>query len=580
MDPSVQPVKDFLSQLDKTLTTRRLYAPNMTPYREAGETLFERFQTAAGEVGFTLRVTSTDLYVGKFSVLHRDEREDSFFFPLYRDGLRELSFSPGVTLEELDGLLSTFEAERKRLVGPSQDTISFLWRCDLQSITFKAIDGIGDEEGDVSQDAAGDDYRALVADVMSKIQNPAAPETGQGYAFVVDADTRVAATDFHYEATTARRTFEENPTVLQLSQKEVATLRSGLEGDTEESLLKRFIEILFVMLMDPAGTISGATVVPVFSRLLEGYWAAGDYPSFCSLLSRLLVTSDGAPLPETRDGIRKILEEALTDERIDESLKLVESGSLALKEASILWGVAGDENWDLLLDFCWALPEGELREGVSTLLRKRLSSNPDLLRANLASEDVERVRAGLALIDESLDGLYQNELLGLATHKDQGIRLKGLTAAGRIGGPAALEVLWKAMESDPAKPVRLLAFRLVSTANFPELPKRLQALVTSPEFASRPVWEREKYVRLLGSVAGDSARPLFESWMPQKKWFWQAKDLAQAELALCGLAACGGQGLAQVQALAKEGGKLGAVATKVIGSSRDAAGAKAGAKGR
>ena len=262
MDPSVKPVKDFLSQLEKTLTTRRLYASHMVPYREAGQTLLGRFKTAAGEEGFSLRVTATDLFVGKHSVLHRDEREESFFFPLYRDGLRELTLSPEVTLEDLDGLLSTFEAERKRLVGPSQDTISFLWRCDLQSVTFKAIDGIGDEEGELTEDSAGDDYRALVADVLSKIQSPAAPETGQTYAFVVDADTKVAATDFHYEATTARRTFEENPTVLQLSPNEVTALRSGLEGDTEEELLKRFLEILFVMLMDPAGTISVGNVIP------------------------------------------------------------------------------------------------------------------------------------------------------------------------------------------------------------------------------------------------------------------------------------------------------------------------------
>jgi hypothetical protein len=566
MEESTRVIKDFLMTFDKTLTIRRLYAPHMAPYQEAGRNLLEKFQQAAGDEGFVLRVTATDLFVGKASVLHRDQREESFFFPLFRDGLRELSFSPDVTLEELDLLLSTFEAERKKLVGPSLDTISFLWRCDLHGITFKAIDGIGDEEGDEATDHT-DDYRALVADVMSKIQSPAPPETGQGYAFVVDADTRVAATDFHYEATTARRTFEENPTVLQLSRQEVTDLRAGIEDDTENELLKRFIEILFVMLMDPAGTISASNVAPVFERLLNGYWAVADHANVSSLLSRLHATSQGAPLPDTRQAVQEIIDKFLTEERIDETHQLLQSGTMALKDAGLLWGVAGDEIWNVLLDFCWTLPEGELRDGVSALLRKRLTHNPDLLRQTLADEDVERVRAGLALIDETLDGVYRNELLALASHADEAIRLKGLAAAGRIGGQEALEVLWKAMESDPAKPVRLLAFRLVSGLDVPELPQRLHALVTAPEFASRPVWEREKYVRLLGSVAGESALPLFESWMPQKRWFWQAKDLAEAELALHGMAACGGRGLEKVQAAASEGGKLAAVAKKVAGSS-------------
>ena len=308
----------------------------------------------------------------------------------------------------------------------------------------------------------------------------------------------------------------------------------------------------------------------MFGRLLEGYWAAQDYPSFSSLLTRLQMTAEGAPLPETRAEVQKTLSESVTTERVDETFKLVESGRLARKDASFIWGVAGDDLWDRLLDFCWSLPEGELRDGVSAFLKTRLGANPDLLRPSLTSEDVEIVRAGLALIDETLDGVYVNEILGLASHKDLGIRLKGLSAAGRIGGSAALEVLWKAMETDPAKPVCLLAFRLVSTADLPELPERLRSLVTSPEFSSRPVWEREKYARLLGTVGGDSVRSLFESWMPQKRWFWQAKDLAQAELAMCGLAACGGQGLEQVRALAKEGGKLGALAEKILGKPRDA----------
>ena len=89
-------------------------------------------------------------------------------------------------------------------------------------------------------------------------------------------------------------------------------------------------------------------------------------------------------------------------------------------------------------------------------------------------------------------------------------------------------------------------------------------IVTHPDFASRPVWEREKYVRLLGTSAGESTKALFDSWIPRKRWFWQRKDHETAYLALCGLAACGGAARCEVEALASGKGRLADAAQKVL----------------
>ena len=561
-------IREFLNQLDTTLTRRKLYAANTAPYREAAENLFEKLKEAFGEggEGFTLRATSTDLFLGKASVLQRSKREESFFFPLYRDGLREITFLPSSTVEEVTHLLETLEAERKKTIGPSQDTISFLWRGDLQGITFKAIDGIGEEEGDDQGNSVNDDYQAMVADVLSKIQNPAAPETGQGYSFRIDADIKVAATDMHYEGTTAKQEFENNPTVLQLSEDEVAALRSGVNENTEELLLARFIEILFMMLMDPTGTVSGPALIPVFKQMIEGIWISQDYHTVSTLLNRLRTASESAPLPETRESVQKIWSEFLTPERIHESFDLVLSGTLPVQEATSLWDSAGDEPWGGLMNFCSSLPNGDVRNKVNGYLRKRIATNRDLLRKSLASKIIEEIRAGLALIDTEFEGYYEQELLALVTHPEESIRLKGVAAAGRIGGQTALQVLWDAMEKDTAKGVRLLAFRQMANAEFPELAKRLKNLVIAPEFSSRPLWEREKYVRLLGRSAGLDVQDLFESWIPTKRWFWQNKDQERAALALQGLTACGDAGRTRVRAIATEGGKLSTIAQKALAS--------------
>jgi hypothetical protein len=122
------------------------------------------------------------------------------------------------------------------------------------------------------------------------------------------------------------------------------------------------------------------------------------------------------------------------------------------------------------------------------------------------------------------------------------------------------------MESDPSKSVRLYAFRVMSTVEWPALAPRLKELVTEEHFAARPLWEREKYVRLLGTTGGSAIAPLFESWIPSKRWLWQAKDLEMLELALSGLGCAGEAGFEKVREWAGERGKPGEVARRVLES--------------
>src|SRR5439155_23421355 len=93
-----------------------------------------------------------------------------------------------------------------------------------------------------------------------------------------------------------------------------------------------------------------------------------------------------------------------------------------------------------------------------------------------SSPEAGRVRAALALLDERTERVFANQIVSLASHPDEGIRLKGLAAVARLGGPQALEILWKAMESDPSKSVRLYAVRATHSAKLPVLAPRLQAL--------------------------------------------------------------------------------------------------------
>ncbi len=560
--PSAESVRDFVLQIEKTLTARRLYHPGNVAYQEANQRLLEKCHAAAQDEGFTVTVTTTDLFFEKISVLNRPKHDDSFFFPLFRDGVRELTFS-GVTQEDLEGFLSVLELKDRNL-GPTDDLVNQLWRRDLTTIIHKAIDGIGDSEQDGE---AGNELHGLVADLAEKIKDPAPPVTGQKYAFVVDADVKVATQDLHYDATTLRRAFEENPSVLRLAEAEVQQIRAELGEDRDQNLVERFIEILLIIARSPVKSIEPTTIAPVFQQLAEGYWNARDYSRVTAILAHLHAAATEAPIPEYRAAIADVIRRFLNVERLNLLFLDFVGGALSPKVAVRLWDLVPDEViWPILLDAWTRLPDGETRNVVLSALRRRLATNTELLRLALASPETTRVRAALALLDEKFERLFATDLIQLAGHAEESIRLKGLAAAARLGGTAALEALWKAMESDPSKSVRLYAFRAISTVNWPDLAPRLRALVTETRFSERPLWERDKYVRLLGSIGGTEIAPLFESWIPSKRWLWQSKDLETLELALRGLGSTGEAGFEKVREMAQAGGKPGEVARKALDS--------------
>lgn len=561
--PTVESVRDFALQVEKTLAARRLYHPGNAAYQEANERLLEKCRTAAGDEGFTLTVTATDLFYDKFSILNRPKHDDSYFFPLFRDGLRELTFTPEVTAADLDAFVNVL-GMKERDLGPADDMINHLWRLDLATIIHNAIDGIGESEDDGE---SGNELHGLVADLAEKIKDPAPPVTGQKYAFIMDADTRVGQQDFHYDATTLRRSFEENPSVLRLSEEEAGQIRTELGQDRDQVLVERFIEILLVMVRSPEKTIEPAVIAPVFQQIAEGFWNARDYARVAAILAHVNAAAGEAPNPEYRAALADVVRRFLTVERLNILFLDFVGGALPANIAMRLWDLVPDDViWPILLDSWSRLPEGETRGIVLNALRRRMATNMELMRQALGSPEATRVRAALALLDERIERIFANELIQLAAHPEESIRLKGLAAAARLGGAAALEALWKAMESDPSKSVRLYAFRAISTVNWPDLAPRLEALVTEQHFAERPLWEREKYVRLLGTIGGAEMAPLFESWIPSKRWLWQAKDLEMLELALRGLGSTGEQGYERVRELSRGGGKPAEVARKVLDS--------------
>ncbi len=557
---SVDAIREFVLQIEKTLAAHRLYHPSNAAYHEANERLLEKCRAAASDHGFTLIFGESDLFVDKISVLNRPKHDDSFFFPLFRDGLRELTFAPDVSAADINALLDIITMKDHHL-PPADDLVNQLWRLNLTTIHSKSTDGIGDSEDDGSE---GSELQAQITELASQIQSTAPPVRPRDTPAV---ETHPEPPDVHEAALNLRRAFEADPSIFALDARQAEEIRKQLSEGREHSLVERFIEILLVIVRSPMKSIEPAAITPVFQQLADRYWSERDYARVVAILRHVHAAAAEVPNPGYRAALADVIRRFLTTERLNLLMLDFVGGALPVQLAVHIWDLVPDEViWPILLDVWSRLPDGETRTIVLNALRRRIASNMNLLRNALKSPDAGNVRAALLLLDDKIERLFADELIRLADHSEETLRLKGLAAAARLGGSAAREALWKAVQGDPSKSVRLYAFRAMSTVPWPELPARLEALVTDPQFAERPLWEREKYVRLLGEIGGPAMAPLFQSWIPSKRWMWSQTDLEVLSLALRGLGATGQDGMQIVQQFVDGGGKPAEVARKIVDS--------------
>ncbi len=133
-------ISQVLQLFGRTARRRQLYQENNAALKRMMDELtkaFERLLSRSPEI--SLKVRPETLQFEELTVLEEPNPDDSIPFALYRDGIRRLEISRGLTREELK-LLSSAVVQGFRFSGLGDDIVSFLWRYDLEHIHYLVVD--------------------------------------------------------------------------------------------------------------------------------------------------------------------------------------------------------------------------------------------------------------------------------------------------------------------------------------------------------------------------------------------------------------------------------------------------------
>ena len=181
-ETAVAEVARTLRAFARTARARQLYNSNNRAYLRMRSELAASMEALLQRTAvLTLRVRPDRLLYEDETVLEEPQHNDSIPFALYRDGLRRIDFSRGMTENELEALLAA-TAGGFAYSGLGDDIVSLLWKHDLDNIRYLVVDtsfveAVG-ESSSAATNASFEDVDAQIDGLLQAIYGSSADDVG------------------------------------------------------------------------------------------------------------------------------------------------------------------------------------------------------------------------------------------------------------------------------------------------------------------------------------------------------------------------------------------------------------------
>lgn len=518
-------VRELLRLLVKAQKALRLYeGTNVVSDRLSNE-LFARLADHLEGFGpVELLVRESTLAVGDNVVYESADRNDSLAFLLFRDGIRRLSILPGLTREELHGLLVALNRVAV-LANDQEDLVTLFWEQDFKAIEYQAVEELsGEPAGPRLQD-----------ELASGALGAAAGEGGAAPPVRLD-DIEQPVAVLPIEA-------------CLLSEGEIESLRHELVAEEKADLSFPVVELAIeLVLLEPSleeqkGIASH--LVRIVDRLLDR-GALGSVEAIFDHLSGLatMVFKDSVPA-----GLlyRELATALARRERLEPFLAQVDRDrGLSPADLTAFLVRLGAEAAPAFIPVLPRVKNTAFRRAAAEAL---LALGEPILGVLGSFIPENGQPADSALMKEILYVLRRAPGEGprpllerLLDVSDTQVRREAASALGHFRGEE-LDPLWLRLMDDGDPEVRSLALTALVRAGRGSLAQRIFAQsVESPAFDGLSLLEKRRRFVAVSKLGGEQAMDWFADLLrPAKRWFASRRAQEMEQAAAHGLRAIGSE---------------------------------------
>lgn len=472
----------------------------------------------AFEGELTVALVPLGLQLQGTSVFKAERPEQNMWFPLYRDGIRELTFSEGVERDQIERFcgaivqLASVERDSDEDDG-EDDAVTLLWDLALDDIGYVAIDSFVD--GTAADDEARarvERIREIVTVSMMKelVVSPAAMAAGSDVerarrlktVALSSADLRVFERDnlMALDELPARIR-EANGDLFSTTPEERGALARGVQHDA--ALDEKLIDAIIATLLDDGGAEHGDALCARVERTFTAMVVDRQFERAAGVRRRVLAARGAGPHAELWARLDAAMSAAPALAAISGALAAY--GDDAVGPVIGLVEVMPAASAAMLLTALGSIEQRSRRRWVCDVIATWGAAAVDGCAAALPASS-EEIAVDLLYLLRCVASPAAATALERATHHAAApIRAASLRLLAEIAAIAELAPRVRACMRDEDVRVRACAVELVLARRPPGSERWVDEAIRAESFADLDLGEKKRLFLAYGTVGGERA---------------------------------------------------------------------------
>jgi HEAT repeat protein len=512
--PTAKAVAAWVNQLARTLKTCRLYDsnnPTVIRFREDLADSLDRLLEQHGAI--TLSFTADDVLFQEVTVHAARSRDDNLALPFHRDGIRNLTLSPGIEPREVEGVLDAVLQVSGQNVG-QDDLVTLLWEGGFSHLDVDYVPSAGDiGSGDGQEGQEGEAGIPWPSGGLELGAEEAAAETPQAAGEERASGTR--SDDW----TTGELTVEIEAGYAELASlapSETERFRREFAAEHEVSATTTALAIVRAALSTGVTREDRGEFSQFTPRLLRLSVAQGAWLEAHEALD-LLRGQDDALFESLVQELLQPISVSTTAEHLDQQDPQAVLAFIELARS------LGDSGIDLLNAVLAESQQRRNRRLLAEAIANLCRDIPERLAPYLSDRRWYVVRN----IVHILGWIGGNQIVGMLRsalhHPEPRVRYEVVAALGQVEPALARPILLKLLEDADARMFCAVLHQL-SAERDPATARLLLRYMQDSVFEQRQPEERRAIYSALSAVASDEVVAELEMELLKGNWFARGQE--------------------------------------------------------
>jgi len=498
-----QQVEELMQVLSKGIRATQLYLPNNPVYQRAVDNIraaFRQIWQATDDLVFD--VGETELRWEDNVVYSQDQRNESIAWTLFKDGVRSVTFRPGVEETEIVRFLGVLQQARNLQADAPDDLLTLLWAQDFQFVayTFRELateNAVPIEKGETIPSTPP-------TQIQHRVQEEAPPKR-EGLVSIDDFDT----------------------TLYFLEDGEVEYLKKDVDREYSQDLRRNVLSMLFDLLeLQTYGTVR-AELISIVENFIPYLLGAGDFRSVAYILreTRAILQRAREIIPEHRKTLEGLPSRLSQRDALSQLLQSLDEAAMHPTEEELaeLFQELSPEALPTLMGWISKLHNERVKDLVQAAAARLAQANAGEVLKALGSEDsaaqLEMVKlAGRLKLPGAPDGMEP-----LLASGDRALKLAVVEALTAIASPSALRLLERAID-DGDRDVRIAAVRFLASRGYRNAAARVETIVSGSKLRNADLTEKMAFFEAYGALVGAKGIPALDKLLVAKGLLGKRED--------------------------------------------------------